>query len=322
MKRFPMIAAFLLCLLAMLLFTACACAADIRPLPVDETRASLDNGSFRLTVRDLDRIEDGGYFTAALFVTDLYDGAQILALAPGDTVLAGGETCTVQEIVLHKDEESGEVYAREVYSVEDTGSYLVFSPLEDGTFYAVIDDWVPVTPVGEVKVMLPLPDKFTYVSISAGMESEPAGADAFLDDLSRSFIAYNTDCVVENGMLTQVTHSSYPWGPEEITAASAEAIPVWKFCHGVREGLETAIVKGYQTDCEAGPAEVEVSAEEADGLRSLALCGFIKEKENDMSVTGGTWIYTFEDAEGNTLLSIEMYRGLIVAVDGMYSYGR
>ena len=321
MKRFPMIAAFTLCLLAVLLFTACACAADIRPLPVDETRASLDNGSFGLTVRDLDRIEDGGYFTAALFVTDLYDGAQIPALAPGDTVLAGGQTWTVQEIVPHTDD-SGEACTYEVYPVEDTGSYLVFRPLEDGTFCAVIDDWVPVTPVGEIRVMLPLPDKFTYVSISAGMESEPAGADAFLADLSYGFIAYNTGCVVENGMLTQVTHSSYPWGPEEITAASAEAIPVWKFCHGVREGLETATVKGCQTDCETGPAEIEVSAAEAEELRDLALHGFIKAKENDMSVTGGTWIYTFEDEEGNVLLSIEMYRGLIVAVDGMYSCGR
>ena len=41
-----------------------------------------------------------------------------------------------------------------------------------------------------------------------------------------------------------------------------------------------------------------------------------------MSVTGGTWIYSFETPEGTHLLSIEMYKGLIVAVDGMYSFSR
>ena len=44
------------------------------------------------------------------------------------------------------------------------------------------------------------------------------------------------------------------------------------------------------------------------------------EKADDTSVTGGTWIYSFETPGGKHLLSIEMYRGLIVGSDGMYAY--
>ena len=320
MKRSHLIAAVLLSLLAVILFSACASAADTRPLPVDWSGTDLNNGTFRLTIRDTGRIEDGGYFTAALFLEDRYDAAQILALAPDDTVLAGGRTWTVREIVPHTDDGSGKVYAYEVYPVEETGSYLSFEPLEDGTFIARIDDWVPVTPVGEIRVTLPLPDAFRYVSVTAGEEDEPTGADMFLKDADDTWTAYNTVCVMEDGVPVRITHASYPWGPEETTAASAEAVPVWRFCHGVREGLETAVIKGYETDCETGLIEAEISAEEAEELRDLALYGFITDKASDLSVTGGTHVYTFKDQDGKILLSIEMYRGLIVAVDGMYHY--
>ena len=48
--------------------------------------------------------------------------------------------------------------------------------------------------------------------------------------------------------------------------------------------------------------------------------GQITEKADDTSVTGGTWIYSFETPGGKHLLSLEMYRGLIVGNDGMYRY--
>ena len=48
--------------------------------------------------------------------------------------------------------------------------------------------------------------------------------------------------------------------------------------------------------------------------------GVITGKANDTSVTGGTWVYSFETPAGEHLLSVEMYRGLIVAADGMYSF--
>ena len=82
------------------------------------------------------------------------------------------------------------------------------------------------------------------------------------------------------------------------------------------------MIKVYLSDCEEGLIPTEVSEEDAEAVRSLAMNGFITEKANDMSITGGTWIYSFETPEGKHLLSVELYRGLIVAADGMYGFQR
>ena len=100
----------------------------------------------------------------------------------------------------------------------------------------------------------------------------------------------------------------------------AQATPVWQFCHGVRDGLETAVITGYETDCEEGLIPVELSSGEAEEIRRLAIEGVVTGKANDMSVTGGTWVYTFKTPEGEYLLSIELYKGLLVSVDGMYNF--
>ena len=63
-----------------------------------------------------------------------------------------------------------------------------------------------------------------------------------------------------------------------------------------------------------------MTAEEIEDIRNIAINGMITGKANDMSVTGGTWFYTFETPEGKHLLTIEIYKGWIVSVDGMYTY--
>ena len=102
-----------------------------------------------------------------------------------------------------------------------------------------------------------------------------------------------------------------------------EPVPVWKFCHGIREGLETAIIKGYQSDCEEGPIEIKITPEEIEEIRDIAINGVITGKANDMSLTGGTWFYSFETPEGEHLLTVEMYNGWIVdGATGMYNFSR
>ena len=102
-----------------------------------------------------------------------------------------------------------------------------------------------------------------------------------------------------------------------------EPIPVWQFCHGRREGLETAVVRGYKSDCEEGPIEIELTPEEIEELRDIAINGVITGQANDLSVTGGTWFYSFETPEGEHLLTVELYKGLIVdSATGMYNYSR
>ena len=352
MKR-NLLCTALLVLLLTVLFAACACAADIRPLEINPDEVDLSNGVFCLNVKDEEKIYDESFFTAELFLEDRYDAEQIKALAPGDTAEMNGVIWTVDEVVIHESEYPEEHAVYEIIPVEEYYGYLVFSPAEDGTYIAVIDDWVPVTPVGEVRVSLPLPDRFTYIRISGGEEEDPVGADGFLEDLYMfgGFIAYNTSCVMENGTLVNVIHSSYPWGPEEYwpgeeddlpgdsddssdsdvssdsgvpaepDASSSEEIPVWKFFHAVSaDQLETAVISGYTTDCEEGPIPCEMTDEGKEKIRALAMYGVVTGKESDEMVTGGTWLYSFETPDGEYIMSIEMYSGLLVGNDGMYSF--
>ena len=39
-------------------------------------------------------------------------------------------------------------------------------------------------------------------------------------------------------------------GPDESADADPQPVPVWKFCHGLRDGLDTAVITGWTTDCE------------------------------------------------------------------------
>lgn len=216
MKRCRLAAAALMGLALVLLVAACAYAAEVRPVEA-APGPDLSNGTFCLTVRDKDRIENSGFFTAALFLEDLYDADQIRALVPGDTILVNGEIWTVDELVLHETEE-GEFDSYEIYTREEYDGYIAFRPsMHEGLFLCVTNDWSPVTPAGEVKVMLPLPDRFEYIYISAGEEEEPRDMQAFLDSLAAhgEFTAWNTSCVFENGELVRVVHSSYPEGPED-----------------------------------------------------------------------------------------------------------
>ena len=312
-----------LALLLILCTAACAQAADIRPVDTDRLAVDLNNGVFCLGIRDMDRIADGGYFTAALYLKDHYEAAQIEALAPGDTVLVNDQAWTVREIVVHEGDKPGLADSYEIYPTVENDSYIVFSPGPDGYYFCVTDDWSPVSPVAEVRIMLPLPDQFEYTSSEADRTLD---MDGFLNDLEafgNEFVPYNTTCTFRDGLLVQIIHDSYPCGPSGTSgegSESADGVPVWQFCHGKREGLETAVIKGYSIDCEEGPAEIEMTPEETESIRSIAVNGVITGKANDMSVTGGTWVYAFETPEGESLLYLEMYKGWIVDVSGMYNY--
>ena len=320
MKRNQILTAVLLALLFTIGFAACACAAEIRPIAVDHDKLDPGNGDFRLSFRSTDRIGDKGYFIAALYLQDHYEAEQIRSLTRGDNVLINDRIWTVKEIIPHTDPGSPDaVTAYEICPEEVFDGYMVFEPCKDGSFVAVINDCIPVTSVGFTRVLLPLPDSFRYIPVVSGGEDTPVNTGEFLNALQadgNSFNAYNTSGIFENGNLISVTHASYPCGPDD----TEDQIPVWKFCHGLRDGLDSAVITAYTTDCETGASPAVISPEEAERIRSIAMKGIITEKANDTSVTGGTWIYSFETPCGKHLLSVEMYRGLIVGSDGMYCY--
>ena len=228
MRRYHLLTAVLLTAMLALCAIACACAAEIRPIPVNHDSLDLANGEYGFRVTNANRIEDGGYFIAALYLQDRYDGEQILAMAPGDRVWVNDEAWTVTEVVLHPDgDDPHAACVREIYTEEENYGYIVFEPQEDGTYKAVEDDWVPVTPVGSVKVQLPFPDTFEFIRVSAGEEQAPEDARAFLDWLAEygqeDFTAYHSTCTLKDGALVRVFHSSYPEGPEEDAEAPEDA---------------------------------------------------------------------------------------------------
>ena len=80
------------------------------------------------------------------------------------------------------------------------------------------------------------------------------------------------------------------------------------------------MITAYTTDCETGLVPAEITPEEADWIRGLAMNGIITGKASDLCLTGSTWVYSFDAPDGSHLLSIEMYRGMIVTSCGMYNY--
>ena len=139
------------------------------------------------------------------------------------------------------------------------------------------------------------------------------------------FVFVLTGCESRDAKPTEAQPSPEPEVTEEAVAETAEAeegsVPVWKFFHALSpDGLDTAVITCFQSDCEEGPIPQEITAEEAESIRNLAINGHVTDLASDLSVTGGTWIYTFETPEGEHLLSIEMYKGMLVGPYGMYNF--
>ena len=110
--------------------------------------------------------------------------------------------------------------------------------------------------------------------------------------------------------------------PED-AGTESEPIPVWKFFHALSpEGLDTAVITCFLSDCEEGPIPQELSEEDEKFVRDLAINGVVTDLASEISVTGGTWIYTFTSTEGKYLLSVELYKGMLVGPYGMYNYPR
>ena len=90
-----------------------------------------------------------------------------------------------------------------------------------------------------------------------------------------------TACAFENG--------KQPSGTEP-AVSGGDPVPVWQFCHGLRDGLDTAVITLYTTDCETGLSPAQLSAEDEDKeirraliaaeMTGLEVLGFVFYGEN------------------------------------------
>lgn len=108
-------------------------------------------------------------------------------------------------------------------------------------------------------------------------------------------------------------------GSEGMGPAGFQPVPVCEFCGLDAAALAGAEVRGAYNDCEAGPSPLELDAEEAEQVRQRVLKGTVTGKANAIVTTGGTYTFSFYDAAGEHLGSVEFYRGLLVRRDGMYA---
>ena len=105
----------------------------------------------------------------------------------------------------------------------------------------------------------------------------------------------------------------YPggWGFQPISLAD--------FCGFGGLDLKDAVIAAQYNDCESGPQALEITETEEKALRRLAAEGRVTGKANATTTTGGTVSIVFRDPEGQYLCSFELYHGLLVRSDGMYT---
>ncbi len=112
---------------------------------------------------------------------------------------------------------------------------------------------------------------------------------------------------------------SYAYSDLNMGPKGFQPVPVKEFLKMQELDLTDATVTCYVVDCEAGLIESEVSEEDQEWILNLVENGTVTGKANATMVTGGTWVYIINDAEGNDIGGVELYRGLLVTSQGMYT---
>ena len=194
-----------------------ALSADVMPLPADPD-TDLGNGTYRFRVEDAAHLDEG-WLTLGLYLVDRYDPEQIKSLKPGNTVLVSGQVYTVAEEVEPVDIgiPEKEYMIWEIVTEEPCWGGLWFSRYTDDSFAAHLDDWIPCTYAGSVRVELPLADGFKYEVYSGTDGFLPYGAEDFLREVPEDFYLYNqynSDATFRDGVLAEISVSAYPGGPE------------------------------------------------------------------------------------------------------------
>ena len=111
-----------------------------------------------------------------------------------------------------------------------------------------------------------------------------------------------------------VTCYGAPMGP-----AGFSPVPLSAFCGLDGADLSHVSAAAVYNDCEEGPVDLILSDAEQKSAVDLMMNGIVIGKVSAAAVTGGSVHYVFSDAEGNVIAAIDLYRGLLLTEDGMYS---
>ena len=184
--------------------------------PIAAGSVNTEDGLYWAEVTDLDKLESGGYFSVSLYSRDLYPVSSINALQPGDKLQVAGSVFTVKTISALQDG------GCEVVPEESFDGYIVFRAWDEDPAYctALVNDWEPATFLETRKIMMPLPNDFSFVYLSGGEDATVYDADGFVHLMIRTenppvLSRYNTALQFSGGLVMGIMHRDYPVGPQE-----------------------------------------------------------------------------------------------------------
>lgn len=197
--------------IALVLAISGASAMTLSPESAPTSINTKGTVQYYMSMVDDSQIENGGYFTIGLYAPEVFRTSGVKNLKTGDTIMLNGKNTKISAINPVEDG-----WLELIPSADEYG-YIFLVPSGTQPFYiAVVDDWVPCAKITELKVWMPLPDKFTYVY---GPEEEHFTASKFIKELQNGagewINQYNTMVTLENGVPVMIIHSDYPEGPTE-----------------------------------------------------------------------------------------------------------
>lgn len=180
-------------------------------VPMEPGELSTANADYCVRITEAAHINAGGYFAMELYEQDQYPRDAVQALSAGDTIVVNGDPVEIAALIEY---EEGTL---EIRPAGEFDGYIVLIPSEEN-YCALVNDRIPCTYVDTVRIWLPLPDAFVYLSVEADDQLQYS-ADEFIRmleaDSGTEMNPYNTIASFRDGLLVQVMHTSYPFGPEE-----------------------------------------------------------------------------------------------------------
>jgi len=188
-----------------------ASATSLSPETYPTTINTQGTVQYYMSIVDDTKIENEGFFTIGLYCPEVFRTSSVKTLTVGDTIILNGTNVKISAINQTEDG-----WLELIPSAGEYG-YVFLVPSDTQPYYiAVVDDWVPCAKITELKVWMPLPDKFTYVY---GPEEEHFTAAGFIKELQNGagewMNQYNTMVTLNNGVPVMITHNDYPEGPVE-----------------------------------------------------------------------------------------------------------
>lgn len=195
--------------LTCLMMAATAQAQFLAPMEPGELTTTDADSCVRIT--EAAHIEAGGYFAMEMYEQDQYPRDAVQTLSAGDIIVVNGDLVQVESLIEY---EEGML---EIRPSEEFDGDIVLIPSGEN-YCAVVNDWIPCAYVDTVRVWLPLPDAFAYLSVEADGQLQYS-ANEFVRMLvageGEQMNPYNTIASFRDGLLVQIMHASYPFGPEE-----------------------------------------------------------------------------------------------------------